>query len=541
MKKKIIWVIFLVFLLNLNLYLVLLNLIIKVDIYAEDDRICLMDNSPNNSNFELISSWHYSDHSDICEAMTIDSDGNFYLAGWDNHNWGDICVLKLAPDGSYLWHALWDGYTEAATRIAIDSFDNAYVSGYTDQGSPGWIDAILLKYDSSGDLLWERRWGGPNTDGAKAVAIDSKDDIYVVGYTSQYTTGGNDVLLLKYNSSGGLVWNRTWGDIDHDAGYDIEIDQNDLIYVTGFISKDHGRGYEPDLLLLKYNSSGDLLDHYIWGGDPSERGTAITLDSQSNIYIAGEEYVTERDMILIKLNSSLDILWNKTWGGNSQDEPHDIAIDNKGIIYVIGETTSYGSGFYDFFLITYNQIDDIMISYFWGDEGDDRGTSLLITSNNDLYLGGRFTNPSSLIADMVLLKASDPNITIISPTLNQEFGSQSPEFTISIEDVSPIMARWYTIDDGAMNYTFSGLTGFINQTAWDQKEDGIITIRFYANDSLGNEGTESVTVIKSIPSQPVILGYNVFLIIGAISVVSIIIIIISLKKKDFPLHLYKTL
>jgi hypothetical protein len=46
------------------------------------------------------------------------------------------------------------------------------------------------------------------------------------------------------------------------------------------------------------------------------------------------------------------------------------------------------------------------------------------------------------------------------------------------------------------NHTFSGLTGFINQTAWDIKEDGVITVRFYANDSLGYVGFEDVQILK---------------------------------------------
>ncbi len=89
-----------------------------------------------------------------------------------------------------------------------------------------------------------------------------------------------------------------------------------------------------------------------------------------------------------------------------------------------------------------------------------------------------------------------PQIAIISPTINQVYGFNAPDFVIVINDSSSINSTWYTIDGGSTNYTFSGLTDFINQSRWGQKEDGALTIRFYANDSLGNLGFEDVNVIK---------------------------------------------
>ncbi|MFX1241037.1 MAG: SBBP repeat-containing protein, partial [Promethearchaeota archaeon] len=123
----------------------------------------------SSSGFNLVSSWNCSGNGAVCEAMTIDSVGNYYLAGWTQTNNGDSCVLKLAPDGSYIWHAIWgsSGSVDQANDIALDSNGNVYIAGYSDIASPGWIDAILLKYNPLGGLLWQKRWGGPNSDAAK--------------------------------------------------------------------------------------------------------------------------------------------------------------------------------------------------------------------------------------------------------------------------------------------------------------------------------------------------------------------------------------
>ena len=121
-----------------------------------------------------------------------------------------------------------------------------------------------------------------------------------------------------------------------------------------------------------------------------------------------------------------------------------------------------------------------------------------------------------------------PAITINFPQINQEFDN-SPHFNLSIQEPN-IDTIWYTIDNGAHNYTITELTGTINQTAWDSAANGPITIRFYAKDKAGNIGTSFVIVAK-ISSQPTIpLGIPSFDLIALIGV-SLIITLILVRKK----------
>ena len=119
-----------------------------------------------------------------------------------------------------------------------------------------------------------------------------------------------------------------------------------------------------------------------------------------------------------------------------------------------------------------------------------------------------------------------PIITINQPHDAEQF-EYTPIFDISIDE-SNLEEFWYTIDNGANNYTISSLTGAINQGAWDAASDGPVTIRFYARDDAGNTGTNSVMVAK-IPSElptppPGIPGYDIYLLIGALSVISALLI-----------------
>jgi hypothetical protein len=99
-----------------------------------------------------------------------------------------------------------------------------------------------------------------------------------------------------------------------------------------------------------------------------------------------------------------------------------------------------------------------------------------------------------------------PNISILGPIPNQLFGLSSLNFSLIIDE--PFLnLTWYTIDEGKTNYTFTGLTGTVNQTAWDSLEDGIISITFYANDSLGNLGINEILVHKDTIAPNITLIY----------------------------------
>ncbi|MEE9571467.1 MAG: hypothetical protein V3W20_00290, partial [Candidatus Neomarinimicrobiota bacterium] len=87
-----------------------------------------------------------------------------------------------------------------------------------------------------------------------------------------------------------------------------------------------------------------------------------------------------------------------------------------------------------------------------------------------------------------------PNISIVSPMMDEAFGVDAPNFIVEIDDAN-LNTSWYTVDGGFNNYTFTE-NGTINQVSWDSLLGGIVTIRFYANDSLGSLNFSEVNVIK---------------------------------------------
>jgi hypothetical protein len=98
--------------------------------------------------------------------------------------------------------------------VAVDSSNNIYVTGITEGGLDGnsnfgGEDLFLVKYNSSGTKQWTKQLGTPTSDYGNEVTVDSSGNIYVSGYTEggldgNTNAGNSDIFLVKFNSSGVL-------------------------------------------------------------------------------------------------------------------------------------------------------------------------------------------------------------------------------------------------------------------------------------------------------------------------------------------------
>jgi len=107
-------------------------------------------------------------------------------------------------------------------------------------------------------------------------------------------------------------------------------------------------------------------------------------------------------------------------------------------------------------------------------------------------------------------RTSAPTINIVSPTTNQYFGATAPDFEVEISDAgNPIDTMWYTIDGGATNITFP-TNGTIDQTEWTAHAEGSVTLTFYANNSISEVNSVSVSINKDtgVPTIVVNLPAN---------------------------------
>lgn len=168
--------------------------------------------------------------------------------------------------------------------------------------------------------------------------------------------------------------------------------------------------------------------------------------------------------------------------------------------------------------------------------------SIIRTEDNYAHIYSREHNSYSLRPRLVWsYYAPDiypPSIQILPPQEYEVFGEDSPTFTINrLIDDSSILSRWYSIDNGVTNHTFTGLTQKINQEDWDNHADGEVIIQVYAEDFKGNIGCGTRKVWKNTHgSEPdpdpnfAIPSYDILITIGAMALLGVISVVSKLKK-----------
>ena len=153
--------------------------------------------------------------------------------------------------------------------VTTDSSDNLYVTGYTGGGLDGNTnlgkeDIILVKYNSSGTKQWTRQLGTTGNDYGQGVTTDTSDNIYVTGFTNgdldgNTSSGYYDIFLVKYNSSGTKQWTKQLGTSSYDYGNDVTTDSSGNVYVTGWTNgglDGNTSSGDYDIFLVKYDPSG---------------------------------------------------------------------------------------------------------------------------------------------------------------------------------------------------------------------------------------------------------------------------------------------
>ncbi|TKJ18441.1 MAG: hypothetical protein CEE43_17995 [Promethearchaeota archaeon Loki_b32] len=273
----------------------------------------------------------------------------------DKDNKNIVPLLSASNSVAYEWNRTWGGIdTDGGSGIAVDSSDNVYLAGYTYSFGVGSYDMVLVKYDSSGVQQWNRTWGRSDWDIGSGVAVDSSDNVYLAGSTYSFGAGNEDMVLVKYDSSGMQQWNRTWGGSDYDGGSGVAVDSSDNVYLAG-TTESFGAG-SYDMVLVKYDSSGVQQWNHTWGGSDWDYGSGVAVDSSDNVYLAGttESFgAGDFDMVLVKYDSSGVQQWNRTWGGIDADGGYGVAVDSSDNVYLAGYTESFGAGHSDMVLVKY--------------------------------------------------------------------------------------------------------------------------------------------------------------------------------------------
>ena len=287
-------------------------------------------------------------------ASAIDSQNNIIIVGYGyihNTNNRDIFLLKYNNNCVLQWSRSWGGVEhEYATLIVIDSENNIYIAGDTYSYGNNISSFFLIKYDTSGIFRWQKIFETARIENRYSIAVDSYNDIYLPAYYYNQSLPEPIILscLLKYNSTGDLLWNKTvpWTS----QRLFIGIPPTDTIYILSEESYD-------TYYLINYDIEGNLIRNDTLDINFYIRG--MVFDNLDNVCLFGDKkpFTPESSLYFCKINSSGERIYSMTGGGPSFDKCKGLAFDMSNNTYLLAN--SYNQDGESFLVIIKNPVNGL--------------------------------------------------------------------------------------------------------------------------------------------------------------------------------------
>jgi len=209
----------------------------------------------------------------------------------------DAFIRRYDPDGDVVWTRQFGGPgSEDYHAVAVDQ-TGVYAAGSvsTLPDFEGELDALVVKYDFDGNVVWTRQFGVPGQDHLEGIAL-KHGGIYVGGFTSgtlpgQVSAGGQDIFVRKYDTRGNEVWTRQFGTSGNDgASFRGVATDGRGVYITGNVA-----GTLPsqmsaggrDAFVRQYSDDGDVLLTLQFGTSGDDRAIAIAVGDNDDLYVDG--------------------------------------------------------------------------------------------------------------------------------------------------------------------------------------------------------------------------------------------------------------
>ncbi len=283
---------------------------------------------------------------DKAVALAVDHSGNVYVTGesFGSGTSCDFATIKYFSTGDMAWVRRYNGTAngeDKARAIAVDGSGNVYVTG-SSWGGDTDLDYLTIRYDPDGIQLWARRYDGPASgeDKAYALTVDDCGNAYVTGASSGSGTS-HDYATIRYLPSGDTAWVRRYNGPANgsDQACAVCVDDSENVYVTGF---SWGGLVSLDYATVKYGPGGNQLwaRRYNGASNGEDRATALAVDDWGNVYVTGYSSAsgTLRDYLTIRYLPDGDTAWTARYDGpaNDRDEAHAVAVDRWGGVCVTG-------------------------------------------------------------------------------------------------------------------------------------------------------------------------------------------------------------
>ena len=220
----------------------------------------------------------------------------------------------MAPSGAVRAAAAW-GTPGSEAALDVCAVSGGYVVvGFTYAAGEGNADVLVIRLDAAGRLLWARTVGGPGRDIAYGVTA-TDDGFAVCGLTTSAGAGGEDALLFEMDGDGNLLWRRTFGHSGHDAAFDLTATRDGGLVFVGM--SDSKETQDTAFWVVVTDRDGNERWTATMDGRLYERALAVIERRDGGFLVAGGTTsmgAGNYDMLLVAYNAAGDELWSQTYG-----------------------------------------------------------------------------------------------------------------------------------------------------------------------------------------------------------------------------------
>jgi len=280
-------------------------------------------------------------------------DGGYFFAGYTNsigNGLYDFWLVKLDAFGNMEWEKTYGTAKADVGLFGEITSDGGYIlTGYTILPNKTDKDFWLLKTNADGDSLWSSTFGNDANQSANRVIELSNGGFVIIGETRGDSTN-NDILIIKTDENGQEIWTKNIVESNDDLVFSIKETPDGFIAVGTTTSLGAGN---KDIWLHKLDASGNVEWQNTFGGDALEYGFDVVPVSDGYVFTGStSSYGTEfYDLWILKVDLTGVLVWDQLYGSTMIDIGKSIIQNESGGFTILGQTSSYGSGEYDFWII----------------------------------------------------------------------------------------------------------------------------------------------------------------------------------------------
>jgi hypothetical protein len=329
--------------------------------------------------------------------------------------------------------------------------------------------------------LWSQTCGGTEDDIAYSLVATSDGGYIMTGYTGSFGAGGTDVWLVKTDGEGNMVWNRTYGGSNSEAGLSVQQTEDGGYIVAGhtgwleelpydksdpfyMIPANRPHEFHFDAYLVKTDGDGNLLWNRTYSSEGDDYGHSVKQTSDGGYVITGYTRAfgisggdsDDYDVWLFKTDENGDVEWSRTYGGAQNDRGESVQQTSDGGYIIAGEKGG------DFWLIKTDSNGYVTWNKTYGGNGGDHGVSLIQASDGGYAIAGYTSSFGAGDNDGWLVK-TDPD------------GDMKWNYTYGGSESDIFWAVQQTVDVGyimAGNTRSFGIGVFGISSGWLVKTDG---------------------------------------------------------------------